>query len=208
MKEHPILFASEMVRAILDRLKTQTRRVMVPQPREGKYTQRITEHAGGVWQAESTDQEWRCPYGVPGDRLWVRETWCPCRVYPIYRADCCEDTPSANTDDWNEPDGDKWRPSIHMPRWASRILLEVTDVRVQRVQEISEADAIAEGAPLADNPDFDRDDPMNDPRECHVAGYMKLWDSINAKRGYPWASNPWVWAITYKLLEVKGRLAA
>lgn len=192
MKEHPILFTTEMVRAIIEGRKTQTRRVVKPQPIHIEWF----THQNG-WCAKVAENRYEmkeCPYGVPGDRLWVRETWCPCRVFTIYRADCIDDKPSENTDEWNEPRGDKWRPSIHMPRTESRILLEVTNVRVERVQEISEADIIAEGCPKA-----------------YLLGrnwYQPLWDTINAKRGYPWKSNPWAWVVLFKLLEVKGRVAA
>jgi hypothetical protein len=124
-----------------------------------------------------------CPYGIPGDRLWVRETFaqgvegCPGGI--SYRADHAD------------PKGDgpahpvKWRPSIFMPRAASRILLEITDVRVQRLQEISTRDIWAEG--IAASPDVD---PVHEWRD--------LWDSLNAARGFGWAANPWVWAITFR----------
>jgi len=174
VKGRPILFSSPMVRAILDGSKTQTRR----------------SFAGTLGVTP-------CPYGVPGDRLWVRETFVqghpsdagevrydlPLRYW--YRAD-------GDLDMWAGEDGHAgdvpWRPSIHMPRAASRITLEITDVRVERLQAISEEDALAEGVPFVQNDPFER----TARRE-----FQDLWDSLNAKRA-PWASNPWVWCLTFK----------
>jgi hypothetical protein len=156
-----------------------------------------------------------CPYGEPGDRLWVRETW-RCFERPsdgvdgvLFRADDAfqeiENTRAA-ADAWvqaNDKTG-KWRPSIFMPRWASRIDLEVTEVRVQRLDEISEEDARAEGVVL---PSFDEQVARGDAidglrpviRKATTRGeFSRLWDSINAERGYGWAANPWVWAITFR----------
>ena len=141
-------------------------------------------------------------YRSQGSRLWVRETWLPCKhgcydPWPLsrkapqspqeafiqYRADLGDDLDYAG----------HWRPSIFLPRWASRIMLEIIDVRVQRVQEISEGDAIAEGfRPCADG---------NPGNGGVFDWYRELWDSINAKRGYQWSSNPWVWALTFRKLE-------
>jgi hypothetical protein len=138
----------------------------------------------------------RCPYGKPGDRLWVRETFgyitlaeneaftmrrpdgCPVRVY--YKAE-------AIREGWT--DMVPWTPSIFMPRWASRIMLEIISVRVERLQDISEADAFAEG--------ISGGDWLGDP----VGEYKKLWNSINEKRGFGWDKNPWVWVIEFKKLE-------
>jgi hypothetical protein len=193
MKERPILFSGDMVQAILDGRKTQTRRVIKPQPEiitTHDYSIKLLQIKGkGPWF--EGDPNRTCPYGVVGDRLWVREMWCtehrlddikPSKIgeaatVPIwYRA----------TDDLNSVSliPGKWRPSIFMPRWASRILLEITDVRVERLQKISEADAVAEGAGYwgCDTVEVFRD----------------LWDSINAKRGYSWSSNPWCWCISFK----------
>ena len=206
MTEHPIFFSSEMVRFILAGHKTQTRRVIKPQP----IRNRIQVTKSGLWV--SLDEAARfCPYGQPGDFLWVRETWgavwpddqeeTPLRDCHIeYRADL----PLGSTDypgSWpaeearGNDDAPKWRPSIFMPRWASRIALEITSVRVERVQDISEDDVKAEGISphilakvilsLSDNPP--------DPRWK----FIELWNSINSKRGYSWASNPWVRAISF-----------
>lgn len=197
MKEHPILFSASMVRAILEGRKTQTRRVVKPQPIAAKkyvgggfVEHRPNRTDGGKDRtavgAPSCFLARVSPYGGPGDRLWVRETWGIAGDMPHdpgyveYRADC-----SGN---FNEV-GDlvpRWRPSIHMRREDSRITLEITDVRVQRVQDISEADALAEGCRSAIR---------------HSAVFADLWDSINARRGFGWNANPWVWVLTFKRVE-------
>lgn len=197
MSEKPILFSGPMVRAILEGRKTQTRRV-VRRPYVSPL-QRLLRCADGLfrWWLKDAEQpqpsDVRCPYGKPGDRLWVRETW---RYYGgseyeyqrdqsnvIYRA-----TPTFES----SPRAD-WRPSIFMPRWASRITLEVTDVRVQRLQEISSEDALDEG--IFTGGTNSRMDDQDIEEE-----FASLWDSINAKRA-PWSSNPWVWAITFKRVQ-------
>ena len=206
MAEKPILFSGEMVRAILEGRKTQTRRVIKPQPVVPKWT-------GIDWAEVGADntihRRIKCPYGRPGDLLWVRETWSgstesgyvykPSEGQRIwYRAD-------NNRPTW--ADG-RWRPSIFMPRWASRITLRVTDVHVERVQDISEADAIAEGIERAEtargetlNWDYDIED-FPDPRLFDpVDSFQTLWDLINAKRGFGWDVNPWVWAVTFEVVQ-------
>lgn len=249
--EHPILFTGEMVRAILDGRKTQTRRVITDCGRYAGWThaQKMLpdfadefpgagEH-GWVLQKEPgpiRDMEYQpigCgPYGVPGHRLWVRETWLPSYQnatwegvwYPadggLIEVEHGKLPPSATLANAGrfmrrtpeqtlariKDSGIKLLPSIHMPRWACRLLLEVTEVRVQRVQEISEDDAVAEGvkhcvrdlATCADGSvDSCEEVAMSlDSRRAFAA----LWDSINAKRGYSWESNPWVWAVTFKRL--------
>jgi hypothetical protein len=192
MKDRPILFSAPMVRAILAGTKTQTRRV-------AKGVHIVHEHTGeALAQLDSAGPRIPCPYGQPGDRLWVREAHLivggadsknPRVVYAA-----TNDGPDA----WLSP---VWRPSIHMPRWASRITLEITSVRVERLQAISEADARAEGVEY-------------DPGEggtFHVSGlghccsdsaadsFRKLWESINGAES--WGANPWVWAITFKRIE-------
>jgi len=199
-KERPILFSGAMVNAIREGRKTQTRRVMKPQPEvspNGAFWH--WPHLGGVahWEAgSSVTRRWqtdtlfdRCPYGQPGDRLWVRETWHtwgpPERQILEYRADCLN------------PQEYTWRPSIFMPRQHSRITLEVVSGRVERVQDISRDDVKAEGiAPYT----FARGvlaDPPHDPRWK----FIELWDSINEKRGYGWAVNPWVWVVEFKAVQ-------
>lgn len=200
MKERPILFSAPMMRAILAGKKTQTRRVVKPQP-PGLWmkpeTAVITDHHG-CWAFSRIAPNgmavaWprgansiRCPYGVPGDRLWVRETWFPeTPNRAIYRADGEFEDGYA---------GPGWRPSIHMPRWASRIILEVTDVRVERVQAITEEDAKAEGVP----PERAARIGADHGTLQHTLAFAVLWDSINAPRGFGWATNPWVWCLTFK----------
>ena len=182
-RERPILFSAPMVRAIMEGRKTQTRRVVKPIPPRG-----LTPN--------------HCRYGVPGDRLWVRETWAhvfgheeyeswemphiksfvvdnyltgsipagkPANGDTVYAAD--------GWDDYVENGDFRWRPSIHMPRWASRITLDVVDVRVQLLQDITQEDAGAEG--------------VRSREEFHA-----LWESINGAGS--WDANPWVWAVTFK----------
>lgn len=169
-KERPILFSGEMVRAILDGRKTQTRRVM--------------KHQNGAHLAFQ-----KCPHGNPGDCLWVRESFrlsVPAHEgqtgYPIYRANFKDD-----------PILGIWKPSIHMPRWASRITLEITGVRVERVRDISEEDAKAEGWPR----DQELFPTVNTSYKANL-WFERLWDSINAERGFGWDVNPWVWVLEFK----------
>lgn len=172
-----------MVRAILAGRKTQTRRVIKPQ------LERM-QTSGGVlfgW----LDDHWhgfKNPYGWPGNRLWVRETWSehPDGDGIIYRAS------DPGWDD--EKTGLRWHPSIHMPRWASRITLEVTRVWVERIQKISLEDVKAEGIGAFIFAKGVLSETPPDPRWK----FIELWDSINAKRGYGWGINPWVWEIEFK----------
>jgi hypothetical protein len=214
MSEKPILFSGPMVRAILDGRKTQTRRVIKPQP------EICTDLPGKAWYQRNRRKLWcdytheqfleLCPYGTVGTNLWVRETWaqayqyepneiCLLRDSSSDYAEKCKVALYRATYDGPPNAAFKWRPSIHMPRWACRITLEVTDVRVQRLQEISEKDAIAEGI----EPEYVRA-YMSAEEMAGADGrdpwdvFADLWDSINAKRGFSWDSNPWVWAITFK----------
>ena len=193
----PILFCADMVRAIIDGRKTQTRRVVRDAHGDfwdhGAWTPTYY-HGGIVWHASGDPpyahrMERRCPYGGPEDRLWVRETWTQAprggkmangedQVY--YRADMSPDV-------WRG----FWRPSIFMPRWASRLTLEIIDVRVERVQDISEADARAEGCRI----------PADDDTAFFSTRYRVLWDSLNSKRGYGWDRNVWVWSLTFRRLK-------
>lgn len=208
MKERPILFSAPMVRALLAGTKTQTRRVVKPQP-DSTHSGFPYWNVGGYrasWCRSAADggplvpaNPLLCPYGQPGDRLWVRETFGHfernenfkpgCEVF--YRADgnCLELEP--------------WRPSIHMPRWASRITLEITGVRVERLQDISEADARAEGIEcMAGDPecgyrnylDQTGQDWSLSPRES----FQSLWESINGPAS--WSANPWVWPLDLRRL--------
>lgn len=191
MKERPILFSGEMVRAIIDGRKTMTRRVVKPQPEQDTD---CPYHVGtGIERKART-----CPYGKPGDRLWVRETFCDRnnngeQIKPLYRSDGQE---------YQDRDGryfkPKWKPSIFMPRMYSRITLEITNVRVERLQDISNEDAKREGV----ESNFDEGviyyGPLNKGHADARIAFSWLWNSINAKRGYSWESNPWVWVITFK----------
>lgn len=212
MKERPILFSGEMVRALLAGTKTQTRRVV------------SARHLLGGPPLEYLLDV--CPYGRPGDTLWVRESfweagdfhsvgdsgdcyqWVGGRRY-VYAAD---GTPP-NEPNRHYPDGLRngayaaadphaiWRrfPSIHMPRPASRIALEVTRVRVERLQAMSEADAHAEGVTLIDGHRRRRDGLD------YYSEYASLWDRLNFKRGYGWAKNPWVWVVEFKRIQPAGK---
>lgn len=202
MKERPILFSGPMVRAILDGEQTQTRRVVNPQPiiwsdgvPGGKRL--LFMAVGGIDRAR-----WRCPYGQPGDRLWVRETWTPTLLADVpaieYRADGL--LRPVSFEQWKtveaktKEQATRLRPSIHMPRWASRLTLEITGIRVERVQEISEEDAKAEGV------DWKMWEKGGEPLQAR-SPFRDLWDSINAKRGFGWDVNPWVWVVSFRKLE-------
>lgn len=208
IKERPIIFNAEMVKAILEGCKTQTRRVMKPQP---PVTHRPWNNHGDDDLVFFTDHptqgekgnvlHWRCPYGAPGDRLWVRETWC---VAARYGYDAPNDSRPGIGDDYSVPepvwyratdnvDTEEygWSSPIYMPRWASRITLEVTDVRVERLFDISEEDARAECVSI------ERTRTLT-----HRGAFAITWDEINKKRGYGWegGGNWWVWAITFRRL--------
>jgi hypothetical protein len=226
VRERPLLMSGEMVRAILDGRKTQTRRIMKPQPlwsdrldcwlwdRKGRGMEKPADAVNDPPYGFSP-HNWLdlCPYGAPGDRLWVRETWCRYGASVIYRANYSGDlTPIGDLI------GGPWKPSIHMPRWASRLTLEITDVRVQRVQEITDSDALAEGVTreyLPPDPDSFHP-PGSYGFVCHPGevgtdakiwrtpqeAFASLWDSRNAKRpGCRWADSPWVWARTFRRVE-------
>jgi len=182
MKERPILFSGEMVRATLNGLKTQTRRIIKPQPKLSDKITKITNMVPGF--VDATGGEFRCPYGKVGDRLWVRETFVITGIGAcFYRADG-----EIEVRDW------VWRPSIFMPREYSRISLEITNVRAERLQDISEEDAQAEGVRLG----FDWIDNLPVLPANFRAGFRLLWNSINTKRGYDWDSNPWVWVVEFR----------
>ena len=203
MKERPILFNTEMVRAILDGRKTQTRRIWRKPKRHSNYDvyprwvgKLFHLFSGGHCIGEIA----MCPYGQPDDQLWVRETWA---TLPLYDRMKPSQLVPKGTDLWWRAGGHtrfynvehgKWRPSIFMPRWASRLTLKVLDVRVEQVQSISHEDALAEGIdPEAAYNDYGTGSIYRDT-------FAALWDSINAKRGFSWASNPWVWAVTFEVV--------
>lgn len=225
MKEHPILFSAPMVRAILEGRKTQTRRVLKPQPTEDHGTQFSVGEFYTIFVARNGDEmpgeevfgvtnydgDYAAPLIAPGDRLWVRETWRyarepHCRCPQASMADPCdrwkagEGCESVKGKVLYRADGEiatgRWRPSIHMPRWASRITLEVTGVKVERLQDISAADVIAEGVCTRDG--YPIREVVAGPHEP----FAVLWEIINGPGA--WEQNPWVAAYTFKVLDTKG----
>lgn len=224
MANKPILFNSEMVRAILDGRKTQTRRVIKPQPigviheDEGGHI----EYKGIQLDFES-DLAHYCPYGVVGDRLWVREGW-RCTGggdlrNVIYRADGDSAMSFCGVDDgrtgilhvsephWAEWDrlvyktrrGCNWRSPIHMFKWAARLWLEITGIRVERVQDISLEDCYAEGIQSQFSADYVN--PNNEPITPLIRRFHTLWDSINDKRGFGWDKNCYVWVVEFRKVK-------
>lgn len=236
MKERPILFSSEMVKAILAGRKSVTRRVLSPQPTaplrpalnlvtgETCWLHDDTAYQPpdcGVLEYRRPDgasytrplgvprvKSWRPPWAV-GDRLWVRETFCVgANGNAIHRAGLKLIAESVTSDlqTWELPDGrpvhttrQDWRPSIHMPRWASRLTLEVVSVRPERLHDITEDDARAEG--VTPEPIDARCPPS------HLNAFVNLWTALNAKRGFGWSENPWVWVIGFRRLFPAARPA-
>lgn len=196
MREHPILFSGPMIRALLAGTKTQTRRVMKPQP---LLTPEIDSVAGTAefYTGDELAGWQRCPYGRVGDLLWVKETHAPgVDQWGAWSRRMAGDRSGPDpvlhfaADGGERPFIEKWRPSIHMPRWASRILLRVTDQRVERLTACSASDAEAEGA-------------IDWSMECAsrvgagpITAYRALWESINGTGS--WEANPWVWVIEFE----------
>lgn len=220
MRERPILFSAPMVRAILAGAKTQTRRVVTPQPAA---VSAPVGGAPGLIRSRASDpclstHESACPYGAPGDRLWVRETFSPYRgssdpasiadaEYVVLRDGAHvlrrsgEAIPGLPTYADGAFDPIRWRPSIHMPRWASRITLEITSVRVERLTAISEDDARAEGVDGV----APRCAVVGDCAASFRGAFAVLWDAINGERpGCAWAVDPWVWVIGFKRASAGG----
>ena len=247
MSEKPILFSAPMVRAVLEGRKTQTRRIV----KGADEAEEINHHTGREWHSvyqkivtgqhgsrelEETTHRELCPYGQPGDRLWVRETWIHYHTinhrvrmdggsfsevsdgYAAYKADgfdsiqdfkdhirLTSDSGFEGIEVWN----DQFRPSIHMPRWASRITLEVVSVKVERLQDISEEDAMAEGILKANHglDKYNQPHPKyywkeigaETPNVCHQQAkyaFANLWQSINGHGS--WEANPWVWVVEFE----------
>ena len=195
----PILFNTEMVRAILDGRKTVTRRVVKPQPEDRPVPMTKDSFWPGYFAIQGTEKVVRLPY-QPGDILWVRETWAEMPYGFVYRVD------------GDEPDGwdcdDRWRPSIHMPRGAARIFLRVTGVRVERLQEITAEGALDEGT----------DVKFPEPKPSYISlaytemrlkpaarqSFSELWDSTikpKDRTAYGWEANPWVWVIEFERIR-------
>ncbi len=190
MKERPILFSAPMVRALLDGSKTQTRRIVKPQPV-------MYEPGQCVGVSDMINDSLVCPYGQPGNRLWVREThrpiWSQTPGYLInvdYRADPREKWERLG-DQIGMPT--KWTPSIHMRREYSRILLEIVSVRVERLNEIGVEEIQAEGVQTT------QEAIMVDGCRARVVDFANLWESINGAGS--WAANPWVWVVEFRRLE-------
>lgn len=242
MKERPILFSGEMVRAILDGRKTQTRRVVKPQPSNYSPPENVhkPKHSAAYFDSycnkRKTDtnprgmsEHWcwwtpddrqgadwiKCPYGVPGDRLWVRESW---NVSGLAFGMKPRLTKFAAKSAWKYQATDTdwqhgWKPSIHMPRWASRLTLEITAVRVERLQDITTEQILAEGVayPVSErrtplirvSGKFPPLDYLPDGEPTHEqllsAHFASLWDSINGAES--WNANPWVWVLTFKRID-------
>lgn len=205
VKERPILFSGEMVRAILDGRKTQTRRVVKPQP-ECRENAAIPGHFGTFFKGWNLDHPFftvgsilqYCPYGAPGDRLWARE------AFSIYPHPVLPDTVHYRADYGDTDKTFIYKPSIHMPRWASRILLEVTNVRIERLQSISEEDAVAEGIETIGMGHYKNylhpcDDEKGGGWLTARASFYSLWESINGEGS--WDANPWVWVVEFQRVE-------
>lgn len=232
MKERPILFSAPMVRAILSGQKTMTRRVvklddLKRNPDNDQwYKDRVWSYRVkpyGVWtDRTNAGLLEKCPHGVVGDRLWVRETWtCDNKEYlKTYKDEPWRGTPDPGTagvyyraSERNPDSFPLWRPSIHMPRWASRILLEITEVRVERLQDISWEDALDEGIREETNiivgascaggrhheitgDRYFYDGGFEEGYETPVLAFRELWESINGHDS--WSANPWVWVVCFR----------
>lgn len=205
MRELPILFSAPMVRAILGGRKTVTRRVVKP-----TYHSIEERDDGSLWPwredlNRSTDYWYPCPYGQVGDRLWVRETWAEVGSldpgFVTYRATYPHGLPAgmANVPADIRDAGYRWKPSIHMPRRHSRITLEVTAVRVERLQDISEERARAEGVLLCEGGAFDYSAQDWHQGLSASGSFATLWESINGAGS--WAADPWVWVVEFKRIE-------
>jgi len=207
VKEHGMIFNGEMVRAILDGRKTQTRRIVSDRHLNlidvGSQIGECYPLECGI-DHENSQSYYRehCPFGTIGDRIWVRETWAEAGAgapeLQLYRANYPEHVPSHYE---NVPLAEdiRWTPSIHMPRWASRILLEITGVRVERLNDISQQDAQAEGMKLTGwRPTYSDPDSGGDVWTPYD-NFAQLWESIYGVDS--WKANPWVWVIEFKRIE-------
>lgn len=243
MKERPILMSAPMVRAILEGRKSQTRRVVKPEPPPqpapnchplhkaihpepyldaycgGKKTEKNPRGMGVEWCWWQVDDRqclpaFRCPYGIPGDRLWVREAHAilPATAYRGSREEDGSQIPHRESGDgyywsiyregWSRS-APRWSPSIHMPRWASRLTLEIKSVRVERLQEISEEDARAEGISDGGCLSCGESEPCGcaDPEPSARDTFAYLWHERYGDSDKGWHSNPWVWVIQFERIE-------
>lgn len=247
VKERPILFSAPMVRAILAGRKTQTRRVMKEQPpkcegrwsfiassteagESGRFRYSWADANGSAFTSRGRESgvSFRCPYGSVGDRLWVRESWNCLKagtsqpIPPSPRPNVCSIAFAATEHLRRQDDPScelvtRWRPSIHMPRWASRITLEITGVRVERLQSISKGDARSEGMEKIGFSETAIEEPGGTPMvdvgcwknyedDSHPfcglmpeRSFQSLWNVINGHES--WKSNPWVWVVEFKRIE-------
>lgn len=210
MTERGMIFNGEMVRAILDGRKTQTRRIIkdctVGRDPISKFIQIGKKFIGCYPEDVPELIRECCPYGVPGDRIWVRETWAEAGAsapdLKLYRANYPSHVPTHYE---NVPPAEdvRWTPSIHMPRWASRILLEITDVRVEQLKSISEEEARSEGVAQLREGFWKHYQPGWTQHQLSARGsFTTLWESIY---GFgEWDRNPWVWVIEFKRIEGDG----
>lgn len=216
-RERPIIFSAPMIRAILAGRKTMTRRAIKPQPERQPVA---CAYVTSGWALEGLPNEHgvkgcscievKCPYGVPGSRLYVKEA-----AY-IAPPNFCDPIDANARDDQGRPrvigyaasmDGEAVRCAedygvkktspIFLPRWASRITLEITEVRVERVQSISEADVRAKGIEWNEG-------PFRVGHTNHISAFKSSWDKLNGPRGFPWESNPWVWVLSFRRIEEGG----
>ncbi|MFP1727983.1 hypothetical protein ACLEDU_02370 [Lonsdalea quercina] len=190
MKERGMIFNGEMVRAILDGRKTQTRRIVSPEPE-------LTARSGFAWKGSiygsgssfrETSENFAhvaCPFGKVGDRIWVRETFGDAGVRLVYRAD---------SNDGSACKVRRWTPSIHMPRQASRITMEITGVRVERLRDLTDEDAVAEGAPKLEHLPYNPQD-----HKKARTWFRGVWSGIYGEES--WSSNPWVWVVEFKVVS-------
>jgi len=195
MKERPILFKTEMVQAVLSGKKTQIRRVVKYIPALGDAEDWC--HKRNKRSLILGDYTRYCPYGMPGDRLWVREAWSAPAWYDKNKPSEIPRDAKILYKSFQDPDADtiydyeRWRPSIHMPRWMSRITLTIKSVRIDRLHYITAEDALSEGI-------------FHNPINCPRSEFAWLWDSINEKNGVGWYTNPYVWVVEFekKVIEV------
>lgn len=179
--EKPILMSAPMVKAILDGRKSMTRRVVKP-------FQPVRVKNGVPYIHQTYDHDIPCPYGQAGDQLWLRETFSIVKEDGSDKAMYRADTPEITSEELQDIGASNWKPSIFMPRKFSRITLEITNVRVERLQEITKEDCLKEGV---------RAELVKDIFFPAYHNFMRLWESINGKK-YPWSSNPFVWVISFR----------
>lgn len=205
----PIIFSTPMSQALLDGTKTQTRRVIKPQPNEVfgsgvsmQFPEFFSVHAG---VAKRTNHQWiRCPYGRPGDFLWVRETWSSVFRKTRHSNGCLYRTEDNGRDINPGSMKGRWRPSIFMPRWASRTTLRITEIRPELLNSISAEDALAEGIRSSKEivPRLTEYFYIDDPDVgwyTAKSAYVALWDKINGEGS--WDNNPWVWVVVFEVIK-------